>query len=100
MYKVRLVKLSGVATRGKYKYKAIIQGPRVKSVYFGALGYSDYPHHKDKKRKERYITRHHRREDWKDIYSAGFWSRWLLWNKPTIEASKIDMSKTFGIRFV
>ena len=69
-----------------------------KKVYFGAAGYSDFTIHKDEERKLRYIKRHIN-ENWtkSGINSAGFWSRWLLWNLPTITASYQDIKKRFNI---
>lgn len=69
-------------------------------VHFGAVGYSDYPTHKDKERMERYIIRHQRRENWKKsgISTAGFWSKWLLWNKPSIKQSIADIENRFGVK--
>ena len=58
-----------------------------KKVYFGASGYEDFTQHKDVLRKKAYIARHRKNEKWNDKNTAGFWSRWLLWNKPTIEES-------------
>ena len=70
-----------------------------KKVYFGASGYSDYTIHKDEARKQRYINRHKNNENWtkSGIDSAGFWSRWLLWNLPTISSSYQDIKKRFNI---
>jgi len=31
------------------------------------------------------------------VMSAGALSRWILWNKPTIEASKADFKKRFNL---
>lgn len=61
----------------------------IQKVYFGDTRYEDYTTHKDDKRKERYIARHRSTEDWtkKGIRTAGFWSRWILWNQPTVEES-------------
>ena len=75
------------------KCYAVIDGK--KTVSFGATGYSDFTKHKDEERKERYIARHKVNQDWKDYKTAGFWSRWALWNKPTIEASVKDTNKKF-----
>lgn len=72
-----------------------------KTVHFGAKGMSDYTIHKDKERKNRYVKRHKSKENWKKsgIKTAGFWSRWLLWNKPSITASKSDIKKRFNVAF-
>ena len=66
-------------------------------VYFGATGYSDFTKHKDEARKQLYINRHKNNEDWSKsgIDTAGFWSRWLLWHKPSIKESYEDIKKRF-----
>ena len=68
-----------------------------KKIFFGAAGYSDMTQHKNEERKNRYILRHERNENWtkSGIDTAGFWSRWLLWNKPTIKESYEDIKKRF-----
>jgi hypothetical protein len=70
-----------------------------KRVYFGASGYSDYIILKDDEKKLRYIKRHQDRENWSKsgIDTAGFWSRWLLWNKPTIKSSYNDIKYKFNL---
>lgn len=73
------------------------------SVHFGASGYQDYTMHKDAERKQRYIQRHDRgKEDWKisGIRTAGFWSRWLLWNLPSLTVSIKDIEERFGVQIV
>lgn len=71
-------------------------------VHFGATGYSDYTLHKDKDRKKRYIQRHRSNENWNKsgIHTAGFWSRWILWNCPSLQASIRDTEHRFNIRIV
>lgn len=71
-----------------------------KTVHFGAKGYSDYTRHKDKDRMRRYEQRHSRNETWSKsgMKTAGFWSKWLLWNKPTLKASIEDTERRFNIR--
>ena len=71
--------------------------PSGKHVDFGAKGYEDFTIHKDEARKAKYIARHERREHWDDPNTAGFWSRWLLWNKLTINESITDIEQRFGI---
>lgn len=69
---------------------------REKTTHFGASGYSDYIHHKDPERKQRYINRHRKNENWKDPFSAGALSLYILWNKPTLKSSILDYKKHFG----
>ena len=70
-----------------------------KTIHFGSVGYSDYTKHKDEIRMKRYETRHRPRENWSKsgIQTAGFWSKWILWNKPSLSASIKDTEKRFGI---
>lgn len=84
------------STRKDKKYMVTIDN---KSVHFGASGYSDYTKHKDNERKQRYIKRHKSREKWgkSGIKTAGFWARWILWNKPTFSGSVKDTARRFKI---
>lgn len=84
-----------LANDGKHKYYIITKTN--KKVYFGAAGMSDFTKHKDEERKQRYIKRHEKNEKWtkSGIDTAGFWSFWLLWNKPTIKQSYEDIKKRF-----
>jgi len=75
------------------KYDAIIDGR--KTVAFGDNRYEDYTMHKDPDRKERYITRHRKTENWNNYETPGFYSRWILWNLPTIESSVRDANRRF-----
>lgn len=43
---------------GKKKMVLAKQGDQVKLVHYGAEGYSDFAHHKDKKRRARFQKRH------------------------------------------
>ena len=70
---------------------------------FGGAGYSDYTIHKDPSRMKRYLARHGRMgETWtkSGLKTAGFWSRWLLWSKPSMPGAKRLISSRFGLRFV
>jgi len=72
---------------------------RVKTINFGAKGMNDYTITGDDKAKDRYLKRHSRMgEDWNDPITAGFWSRWLLWNKRSLKASIKDTKKRFDIK--
>ena len=82
-------------TKPDRKYDARING--TKTVSFGERGASDFTKHKNTDRKERYIDRHKKNEDWNKsgAKTAGFYSKHVLWNKPTLKASIDDINKRF-----
>ena len=92
------------ANDGKHKYYIITTSG--KKVYFGAIGYNDYiiycknygKEYADKK-KNAYIARHKKNENWtkSGIDTAGFWSFWILWHKPTLQSSYNDIKNRFLI---
>lgn len=86
------------ASDGKHKYEVVT--PEGKTVKFGAKGYSDYTIHKDSDRKQRYIGRHKKNENWRDLHKAGTWSRYILWGEPTLRSSISSMNHKFGIHIV
>jgi len=71
---------------------------RVKTTHFGAAGYSDYTKHRDAARKQRYLIRHRRNESWQKFWSPGALSRYVLWNKPTLQDSIRDYKKRFRLQ--
>lgn len=83
----------------KYK-KYAVEIPGQKTVYFGHNQYEDYTLHKDPNRMENYLSRHQAREDWTidGLATPGFWSRWLLWNKPSFNKSLKDIETRFDKR--
>ena len=91
--KVILIK----SPNAKKKFRAITPH---KVIDFGASGYSDYTKHKDPERKSRYLARHAKNENWLDPLTAGFWSKWILWNKPTLQKSINDVEKRFNVRII
>jgi len=74
-----------------------INNNKIKTVHFGASGYSDYTIHKDVERKKRYINRHKVNEDYTKPMTAGTLALYILWNKPTIKESIKDYKNKFGI---
>lgn len=77
----------------KKYYVELENDDRTKRVYFGDAHSNDYTLWNPLVREERkrlYIQRHKAREDWTDINTPGFWSRWILWNKTTVKASLKD----------
>jgi len=94
------VEISKSNLAGK-KYKIIIiDGKTKKTIHIGQAGADDYTITKDKEQKDRYLNRHKKRENWtkNGIKSAGFWSRYLTWNKPSIIESIKDIEQKFNIK--
>ena len=82
-------------TKNNKTYDARIDG--TKTVSFGEKGASDYTIHKNKDRKDQYIDRHKARSYWtkSGVKTAGWMSKHVLWNKPTLKASIDDINKRF-----
>ncbi len=98
-YKIHLTKLNNHIK----KYKAIVLDTttgKKKTVLFGASGYQDYLIHKNDEKKNNYILRHKKNENWDDLFTAGFYSRWLLWNKKTLQASIKDVEKRYNAKII
>ena len=75
------------------KYDARIDGK--KTISFGSAGMSDFTKHKDDERKQRYLDRHRKNENWADYNTAGFYAKNLLWNKKTLSESIKDTNTRF-----
>ena len=84
------------STNKNKKFDVIINGK--KTISFGDSKYSDYTINKDPKRKENYINRHKKNENWNltGVETKGFWSKNLLWNQSTLKNSVGDINKRFN----
>ena len=87
------------SARANKQYMVRVDG---RAIHFGASGYGDFTTHKDERRKAKYIARHRTTQDWSvaGIGSAGFWPRWVLWNKPSLKASVGAVNKRFKSIYV
>jgi hypothetical protein len=90
---------------GEKKYTAKIRyelagAARTATVHFGQRGYEDFTTHKDAKRWKNYCERHRTRENWaiSGVLTAGWWSRWLLWNRPDFQESLRDCERRIGVK--
>ena len=94
-----------------------------KKVKFGEAGASDFTKHKDAERMSRYIVRHGGRrprgdtnaqiqkdaltirtsskEKWgsSGVRSKGFWSRWMLWSRPSLSGGLREARKAAGTQY-
>ena len=65
------------STRKDKKY--MVLNPHTnKWVHFGSYGMEDYTKHKDKKRREKFLTRNHKWAD-ADEYTPAYLSYYILW---------------------
>ena len=81
----------------KYVAKFLLDNGRTKTTHFGAVGYEDFTIHKDEERKKLYLERHEKNENWNNPTTAGALSRFILWNKKTLNASINDYKKRFNL---
>ena len=95
MTRVRITK----SNRKDKKLKAVFtRNGTQKTVHFGAKGYSDYTKHGDNKRKQNYLKRHKKNENWDNFYTAGSLSRHILWNKKSLDKSIKEYKKKFNLK--
>ena len=93
-----LLLLKNDMPNSRKKFVAIIQDQgKIKKIRFGDKNYDDYTMHHDDSRKQAYINRHEKREDWNNIKTAGCLAYHLLWSKPTIEEAIKDFEKRFDV---
>ena len=78
------------------RYTAIFDNG--KQVHFGLKGGQAYIDHMDKLKRENYLKRHIKRENWDDPYTAGSLSKWILWGESSnINKNLIDFKKRFNL---
>ena len=121
------VALLSPSPRREKKWRVKIEG---RAIDFGSSQYEDFTIHKDCRRMVMYLVRHQampkakvsqlregshtckevtkealafsasKSEHWNDPLTPGFWSRWLLWSHPSMEAAIKEIEKRFGIKVV
>lgn len=91
---ISIKKLKG--DKKKYQAFFLVNG-KEKVQKFGAEGMSDYTIHKDINRRNRYISRHLKDLDTDDPTRAGYLSMFVLWNKPSLDASIADYKTRLSI---
>jgi hypothetical protein len=70
---------------------------RKKVIHFGAKGMSDLTKHKNTQRRNRYIFRHHKDLGTGNPARAGYLSMFVLWNKPSLQASIRDYRRRLNV---
>ena len=71
-----------------------------RTIHFGDAHSKDYTLYSPLEREDRkklYIQRHKVNEDWNDPLTAGFWSKHILWNLPTVTASLQSTKRKYSL---
>jgi hypothetical protein len=83
------------STRKDKRYQAVFNNGKI--IHFGLRGGQTYIDHGDKIKRENYINRHKKNEDWTKV-NAGSLSRFLLWGDyTTLEQNHNAYMKKFNI---
>jgi hypothetical protein len=87
------------ATTAKHKYTAIFDlgEGKQKKVHFGAKGYADFILTGDETKKASYLARHGATEEWTDPLRPSTLSRYILWNRKTLNESIKDFRHRFNV---
>jgi hypothetical protein len=75
------------------KFDAVVNDKKV--IRFGEAGASDFTQHKNEDRKNNYIQRHRKNEQWNNPLTAAFYSRWINWEKPTLKEAVSNVNRKF-----
>ena len=95
---IKLISIKRSTKSGKKLMATFETNGRKKIIHFGASGMSDLTRHKDvHKRRSKYIFRHHKDLGTGDPTRAGYLSMFILWNKPSLQASIADYRRRLNV---
>jgi hypothetical protein len=95
---ISLISIKKYVGSGNSRYTAVFSyHGKNKKVNFGDRRYDNYTIHKNDERKRLYLLRHSKNEDWNNPMSAGSLSRFMLWNKKTLNESIEDYKRRFSL---
>ncbi len=107
MDKIVFVKLSPATAKDKKLKMEFFnkEKKKIKTSQFGSKPNKDYTIYnkevgikKANEERKKYDARHKVREDWTAPTTNGALAKWLLWNKPTLDASFKDYLKRFKFK--
>ena len=109
MIKSLLIKKSDKPDK-KYMAIFLVNNEKVRTIHFGSKGMRDFTLINDKSSKwylpkvldrnvvkDSYLRRHEKNEDWNNPLTAGALSRWILWDKKTLDSSIKAFKKRFKL---
>lgn len=84
--------------RSNKRYRVIMgSGDDQHSHDFGSPTAQTYVDGASEQKRQNYLKRHRANEDWSNIHSAGFWARYLLWEKRTLREAARYIQRNFDI---
>ena len=95
--KINLISIKRSTKKEKKLMATFETNGRKKVIHFGFAGMSDLTKHHDNDRKKRYISRHLKDLGTGDPSRAGYLSMFVLWNKPSLQASISDYRRRLGV---
>ncbi len=94
---MKLISIKASTKSDKKMMATFENNGRTKTIHFGAKGMDDFTKTRDEEQKKRYLARHKANENWNKPDTAGALSRYILWNKPTRQASIADYKRRFNL---
>lgn len=88
------------STRAGKKMMAIFydNNKKVKAIHFGDTNYQHYTEgHLNEQRRQQYIDRHRKSEDWNNPMTAGTLSMYILWSEKTLGNAIAKYKKKFNL---
>jgi len=92
---MKLVSISK-SERPEKRLKAIFEDPK-RTIHFGLKGGTTFIDHQDDAKRKAYIARHKVREDWSNPTSPGALSRYILWERPTLQSAIGAFKRRFNL---
>ncbi len=82
--------------RPEKRLKAVFEDPK-KTTHFGLKGGKTFIDEQDDAKRKAYIARHRPNERWNDPTSAGALSRYILWERPTLQSAIGAFKRRFNL---
>ena len=92
------MKLLSITSSTRKEKKYVAKFDNGTSTHFGLKGSSTYLDNKDKAKREAYLARHKKNENWSNPKTAGSLSKHILWGESTSLQTNIKSFKNkFGL---
>lgn len=90
-------RLIRVVPSTRFSKKLMAEFSDGKIIHFGQFGSSTFLDHQDERKRKAYTSRHSVRENWEDPYTPGTLSRYILWEKRTLEEAIKNYKRIFKV---